>query len=378
MKKINSLAAAVLAAVMASPAAFADDGWTPNVDFHGYFRAGVGQSRSGANIGGLNVGHVGRLGNEGDTYSEVELGSTVWKQGDLSFYVDAMFAMFSDGGQDVEVVRHNGSNDAYEVDEDFSNGNRTGFAFRQFNLQVKGLIPGDKDAVLWAGKRFYQRHDIHIIDQKYVNVSGSGAGLENWHVGPGQLSLAWFRSDREDQFTTYNYAQEATNESKKWFTNVNIYDIRYAGSYWDGGWLEFISSTFVPNKGQTAGSTNDRYYSNYDNKTSEQFTVDIVQGGSWGYNKTVLQYGSANMAQAVWQGSGSWYAANGDFSDANGYSIYNTGATRFGESNFRMEHVVNFAYFNNNKDVWGYKQGKSFKAVVRPCWLLQDRSHSGQ
>ena len=56
MKKINSLAAAVLAAVMASPAAFADDGWTPNVDFHGYFRAGVGQSRSGANIGGLNVG----------------------------------------------------------------------------------------------------------------------------------------------------------------------------------------------------------------------------------------------------------------------------------------------------------------------------------
>ena len=106
-----------------------------------------------------------------------------------------------------------------------------------------------------------------------MNVSGSGAGLENWHVGPGQLSLAWLRADRSDQFTTYDYTKKATSTARSWFTNVNIYDIRYAGSYWDGGWLEFISSTYVPNKGQVAGSNNQKWYSNYREKTSEQFTL---------------------------------------------------------------------------------------------------------
>ena len=372
MKKINTLAAAVLAAVMASPAAFADDGWTPNVDFHGYFRAGVGVSRDGGQIG-WNISDVGRLGNEADTYSEVELGSTVWKQGDLSFYVDAMFAMYSDGGQDVEAVQSglNGYNG--DVEEDSTTRVQTGFAFRQFNLQIKGLLPNDKDAVVWAGKRFYQRHDVHIIDQKYVNVSGSGAGLENLSVGPGKLSVAWFRQDRADNAIAHNYLDtDPTGTTKAHFRNVNILDLRYAGSYWDGGWLEFISSTYFPNKGKSGGIQN---YNQTDNGTAEQFTVDIVQGWDGGYNKTVLQYANGALAPATWQMNGSWYAANSDFKSDNAYDIINTGSIRFGNSNFRMEHVVQFGYLDGNAvwDYWGAtktKSAKQFKAVIRPSYQL--------
>ncbi|MBQ9274682.1 MAG: carbohydrate porin [Succinivibrio sp.] len=357
MKKINTLAAAVLAAVMASPAAFADD-WQPNVDFHGYFRAGVGASRDGGQVS-YNLADVGRLGNEKDNYAEIELGSTVWKQGDISFYVDTMFAMFNDDGWGDSTDRKQGDTQ------------RDSFKLKQLNLQVKGLIPGDKDAVIWAGDRFYQRHDVHIVDQKYVNTSGTGAGLENWHVGPGQLSIAWIRSDREDNSWSYDY-QAGSNY--KWL-DVNVFDIRYAGSYWDGGWLEFISSTFVPNKGHS-GDT--KYYNQTDNGTAEQFTIDIVQGFDGGYNKTVLQYANGALAPATWQMNGSWYAANSDFKSSNAYDIINTGDIRFGQSNFRLEHVIQFGYadgninFNGVNDAWGQKtkSAKQFKAVIRPAYQL--------
>ena len=36
---------------------------------------------------------------------------------------------------------------------------------------------------LWAGKRFYQRKDIHIMDFYYLNNSGTGFGVENIAAG---------------------------------------------------------------------------------------------------------------------------------------------------------------------------------------------------
>jgi len=38
---------------------------------------------------------------------------------------------------------------------------------------------------LWAGKRFYQRKDIHIMDYYYLNNSGYGVGVENIDAGLG-------------------------------------------------------------------------------------------------------------------------------------------------------------------------------------------------
>ncbi|MGC6746121.1 carbohydrate porin [Escherichia coli] len=41
-------------------------------------------------------------------------------------------------------------------------------------------------STIWAGKRFYQRHDVHMIDFYYWDISGHGAGLENIDVGFGK------------------------------------------------------------------------------------------------------------------------------------------------------------------------------------------------
>ena len=72
MKKVNLLAAAVLAAAFAMPAQ-AD--YTPNVNFSGYMRSGV----SSQHVNGYATGLAGRLGAEQDTYGEIGLGTDVAK-----------------------------------------------------------------------------------------------------------------------------------------------------------------------------------------------------------------------------------------------------------------------------------------------------------
>ncbi len=156
-----------LAAALIAPSAFAASAAIPTIDFHGYMRAGVGVSSDGSEVE-WQKNKLGRLGNESDTYGELELGSEVYKKDDVSFYLDSMVSMVSDGSNDNETTLNDDAQ----------------FGLRQLNLQIKGLIPGDPNAVIWGGKRYYQRHDLHIIDTKYWNISGSGAGVENYTLGP--------------------------------------------------------------------------------------------------------------------------------------------------------------------------------------------------
>ena len=144
------------------------------VNFTGYFRSGVGVSQDGSTQSWM-IPYVGRLGNEADTYTEIGLGQELYNKGGKTFYVDSMLSMNSDGSNDWEAT---------------GDANDATFALRQFNIQAKGLIEASPEAVVWAGKRYYQRHDLHIIDSKYWNVSGAGAGVENIKAGDGAFAVA--------------------------------------------------------------------------------------------------------------------------------------------------------------------------------------------
>ena len=319
----SARAKAIVDQVADGKAAKVDVGWKPSFDFHGYFRAGVGKSSQGAN-GGWNVNKVGRLGNESDTYSELEFGTEVYRVNDVSFYIDSMLQLSSDGSEDGEGLS----------DDDFN------VALRQFNLQVKGLIPNQPNAVIWAGKRYYQRADIHIIDSKYLNISGSGAGIEYLQAGPGTFSFAWIRTDRED--VEYMY-KDANGYDKSYFSpvNVNYLDLRYAGwAPWQGAWTQFTATVAIPSDvdggntkywdatnqswGDVNGSVSDvDGDSNQD--TSFMGTIEFSQNFSLGYNKTVLQYANKALAHNVIDIGGGWYDAWNDNEDAKGFGIINTG-----------------------------------------------------
>ncbi|HID4523151.1 TPA: carbohydrate porin, partial [Klebsiella pneumoniae] len=144
------LAVAVAAGVMSAQALA--------VDFHGYARSGIGWTGSGGEqqcFKATGAQSKYRLGNECETYAELKLGQELWKEGDKSFYFD--------------------TNVAYSVNQE-DDWESTSPAFREANIQGKNLIDWLPGSTLWAGKRFYQRHDVHMIDFYYWDISGPGAG----------------------------------------------------------------------------------------------------------------------------------------------------------------------------------------------------------
>lgn len=142
---------------------------TMAVDFTGYARSGIGWTGSGGEqqcFQATGAQSKYRLGNECETYAELKLGQEVWKEGDKSFYFD--------------------TNVAYSVAQQ-NDWEATSPAFREANVKGKNLIDALPGSTIWAGKRFYQRHDVHMIDFYYWDISGPGAGLEDVDLGFGKL-----------------------------------------------------------------------------------------------------------------------------------------------------------------------------------------------
>ena len=103
---------------------------------------------------------------------------------------------------------------------DWSNGT----ALRQAYAEM-GNLPtfsgAFKDSVIWAGKRFYNRRDIHITDMYYTDYSGTGAGIENIKVGEGKLNVAVVARDYSD----YNYDKNNSENNLDVVNLLTRYDI---------------------------------------------------------------------------------------------------------------------------------------------------------
>ncbi|MGY3930094.1 maltoporin [Aeromonas encheleia] len=329
--------AAAVTAALASQAAFA-------VDFHGYFRSGVGVSDNGE-MQTLNKQRVGRLGNENETYGEVQLGQEVFSKDNKTFYVDSMFAMTSGQKRDWE---------GEENDADF--------ALRQFNVQAKNLFGGGE--TLWAGKRYYQRHDIHLSDFYYWDVSGAGAGVENIQAGPGKLSVAVVRNDPWDSYDTIDGDSSTLD--------TNVFDIRYAGiPLWKDASLE-LGYDFA-NANPT--DQQDAQYPNIDD--GHMLTGELTWAVMGGFNKTVVQYfidGLAGQASNYGSGSGSGLTANSGSGD--GIRLINHGVISLGEK-VELGHQLVYGKSSDfaqiEKGVMReYDDRDTFSVVIRPAYKWND------
>jgi len=81
-----------------SAAAAPDFTGVPDIDFTGYARSGIGNTASGGDQACFRANGAGakyRLGNECETYAELGLGSTLYEEGDKSFYFNSMVGYFS-------------------------------------------------------------------------------------------------------------------------------------------------------------------------------------------------------------------------------------------------------------------------------------------
>ena len=154
------------------------------VDFHGYFRAGAQASTQGGEVyclGNGNIGHkVGRLGDECDTYAELTLNQEVYNKANNKWTVNTLVGYgTAEGNRDLQGDSWQGVGGTGPW-----NGQR---------LSIRELWTGyqtDAGYQIWAGKRYYQRKDIHLLDLYYLNDSGYGAGIEGIDVGMGNLAFA--------------------------------------------------------------------------------------------------------------------------------------------------------------------------------------------
>lgn len=320
--KLTPLFGAV--AVVLASNAIAEE--TSPAEFYGYMRGGVGIStESGAN-NKWEVNKVGRLGNENDLYGEIGLKKEVYNEDDVSFLVDSMMSYWE--GQD-----------------DNSSDKKVNIV--QFNVQAKGLFD-DKDIVLWAGDRYYQRHDVHIVDNYYWDVSGIGGGIEHVNMGPGKLSAALL--------------QDTVDEENDDVTGI-IADIRYAGmKLWNKADLEV---------GVAYNMANERNNQTVDADDALMFTASLNQGLENGFNKTIVQFANSGYAeQMTTYGSGKGIVRDASNNDAKGFRLINWGVVSIGE-NIELGHSVRYAAAT---DVDGTDTDDStFSVVVRPMYKWDDR-----
>jgi maltoporin len=242
------------------------------VDFKGYARSGIGWTGSGGEqqcFQATGAQSKYRLGNECETYAEIKLGQEVWKEGDKSFYFD--------------------TNVAYSVSQQ-NDWEATSPAFREANVQGKNLIDALPGSTIWAGKRFYQRHDVHMIDFYYWDISGPGAGLENIDVGIGKLSLAATRSSESGGSGTFADRDALGNRVYDNIVPNDVFDVRLGQMAINpGGMLEFgvdYGHTNLPDKYSLAPDAS---------KDGWMFTAEHTQSMLKGYNKFVLQYATDSM-----------------------------------------------------------------------------------
>ena len=308
--KLRILAAAC-AAVLGSGVALAEI--NPWPDFHGYMRSGIGATASGGDqscfqSNGADTKY--RLGNECETYMEIVLGKMMWEQNAQNFYIDTRIAYKS--AQQNDWSEDPGDGSGSNSDDISANRALTAHPYRdsvvsvrEANAQFRGVIPGQERSNLWAGKRFYQRHDIHIADFYYWDLSGPGVGLEYWTLGPGDLSLAWVRNT-DGPWVNGQGTEFFNDEIIRPNVINNVLSARYANLVTNkDGALEIgieygtadltddqDSVTFqVLETGETLLGRAFEYNNGW------LFTAEHTQG-EWfgGFNKFVVQYATGSMA----------------------------------------------------------------------------------
>ena len=313
------LAVAVAAGVMSAQAMA--------VDFHGYARSGIGWTGSGGEqqcFQATGAQSKYRLGNECETYAELKLGQEVWKEGDKSFYFD--------------------TNVAYSVSQQ-NDWESTSPAFREANVQGKNLIDWLPGSTIWAGKRFYQRHDVHMIDFYYWDISGPGAGIENIDLGFGKLSMAATRSSESGGSATFADRDALGNRIYDNIVPNDVFDVRLAQMEINpGGTLEL---------GVDYGHTNvpDNYYLQPDaSKDGWMLTAEHTQSMLKGYNKFVLQYATDAMTS-----NGKGVPQGGSINnDGTMWRVLDHGAISMGDS-WDMMYVAMYQDINldnNNGTKW--------------------------
>ena len=182
--------------------------------FHGYLRSGYGVNGAGdpqEKFQAPNANAKYRLGNETEAYVETtfDYGLAPPDEPDVLF--------------DTRITV------SYVTPTSNTNSFDTTVALREAWAFARGVLGSQKDAQFWAGSRFYDRHDLHMSDFYYRDLSGFGGGVENLKAGGVRLAAAWLGGSidtLESNGTVVPPGQFQLDENT---IDLRVYDVGLAG-----------------------------------------------------------------------------------------------------------------------------------------------------
>lgn len=361
MNKLTSLAVAVLATSSMLSAAHAV---TVTPTFGGYLRAGLDHAQHGK-FSSWNKNKVGRFGNESDLWSEIALGASFNGAKDTIWGIQTRAAYSNENGV---------SGDAQKLYLDECYGT------------LKNVFSFSKDATIWVGKRYYHREQTEIMDYKWYEIEGYGAGIEYIDVGPGKLSFAWF--SKTDADFSYKDKYKANGDprwgkiandkdnaihGKDWdkiTTDIKTekFDLEYGMTLWEGSWLNLRSTLLVTQQ-------DDNNYMKLVDKPNIRngkiFAASLGSSYGIGYCTTVAQYiAGPNTGDPF--GNGNWIQVGSpeNSNNAHRWQFLNYGDMKIGD--FGLAHSMyytagTFAGTDGKKE-----SDKAFSFAVRPYYKLTD------
>lgn len=169
-------------------------------NFSGYFRTGVGNSTQGGKQSCFQLPGAGskyRLGNECEQYLELDLRQDLLKLDDGSVVsVEGMAQFYNEYGHELKF------------DGDY------GFT-RMSQLYAEwSKMPALNGGSFWAGRRYYNRNDIHISDYYYWNQSATGFGFDQVEWNGLKYSYVFSRKDnvfQQDMVTRHDFTVGGIN-----------------------------------------------------------------------------------------------------------------------------------------------------------------------
>ena len=324
------------------------------VDFHGYFRAGVQNNLTNGGavrcFGNGNAGHLmGRLGAECDTYAEIALSQEVFNKAKNKFTVNTLVAWgtWEDNAQwDYQGNSWQG----------VTNGGGTSWSGERVSLREAWAgytLP--MGAQIWAGKRFYQRKDIHILDFYYLNDSGTGAGIEGIPVGNlGQAS-----------FAVIKWSNDGVGEKGDKARNVYKIDTRWNGiPLWKDASLDLAMIWGLPS---TTDSQKEE--AKADSSSGVILMAEYTQGNFFGgFNKLSVSYGTDGFSSAGVLNGGNHLGDNyapGDL-DSWGIRVIDWGLIEQDKWNLGYSFMGSYKHADQPK--WSHPNGHDYSFVIRPAY----------